>query len=196
MTISHLLEDFAGASDEVEKQDSVDEAIEVSRLDAFEKGYQAGWDDSKKAHKQELTNLSAEFSQNLQDFSFTYHEAFLHLTHAIEPLLQTILEKILPEIAHKALIPKVLAEIKSLTTHLSEPHVCATLNRANGERLQHLIAADQAVTITIDIDENLNDSQVVFKISDCEYSFDIDLTLSQIKQLVSNYFSPQAGAIP
>ncbi len=193
MTIAHLLEDFASFTEDTEQQDNAEEAIEVSRLDGFEKGYQAGWDDSTNAHNQEMRNLSAEFSQNLQDFGFTYHEAFLHLTNSIEPLLQTILEKILPETAHEFLIHKVISEIKLLTNALSEPYVLATLNQANSERLKSLTSSDANVIINIQVDNSMPDSQVIFQISGNEYSFDMDLTISQIKQLVSNYFSSQTG---
>ena len=71
------------------------------QLDAFEEGYRAGWDDAIKAQSDDRTRIS-EFAQNLQDLSFTYHEAYSHAINAMTPLLEDIVRSVLPKIAHEA----------------------------------------------------------------------------------------------
>ena len=80
--------DFGSFSDPILTTDaaSSDEQESV-RLEAFEKGYQAGWDDSSIAHQTEREKVSSELAQNLQDMSFTYHEAYAKLSLAMKPLL-------------------------------------------------------------------------------------------------------------
>ena len=70
MTLSALLEDFS----EPQPGTTValtDVMIEEEKLQAFEKGYQAGWDDSAKAQKDSAAHLSEEFASNIRDLSFT-----------------------------------------------------------------------------------------------------------------------------
>ncbi|MFV0360116.1 MAG: flagellar biosynthesis protein, partial [Tropicimonas sp.] len=70
--------------------------LEEERLVAFDSGYRAGWDDAAAAHADEQGRISAEFAGNLQELSFTYHEARNAVLGEMEGILKGIVDKVLP----------------------------------------------------------------------------------------------------
>ena len=109
MSVSHRYRNFGGAKKPSGQQpESANELTEDLKLQAFEAGYQAGWDDASKAHADGKEKTSAEFAQNLLDMSFTYHEALAKLTVSLEPLMKKVVEKLLPETVRMALSAHIL----------------------------------------------------------------------------------------
>ena len=69
-------------------------SFEEHRLEAYEQGYKAGWDDAATAQADDHTRISAGFARNLQELSFTYHEAKGQILGSLEPLLKEMVTKI------------------------------------------------------------------------------------------------------
>ena len=111
MSLSHRYRNFGGSKASAEPtSEASSETNEDQQLQAFEKGYQAGWDDAVKAQADSIAKVSAEFGQNLQDMSFTYHEALSKLTLSIQPVLAEIIDKLLPSLAQKTLGPQIVGQ--------------------------------------------------------------------------------------
>ncbi len=87
-----------------------EEALEDQKLQSFEEGYQAGWDDAVKAQSDDKTRVSAQLDQSLQEMSFTYHEALAKLTNAMKPLMEQIVDKLLPAMARETLGAHVIEQ--------------------------------------------------------------------------------------
>jgi len=126
MAFSELLESFdADGTEQGSNRTEINQvALENERLASFETGYSAGWEDAVKAQADDQTRVSSDLAQNLQDMSFTYHEAVAHLNKSIEPLLQDIVAKVLPQMAKETLgmqIVEQLAELARAQTGVQEP---------------------------------------------------------------------------
>ena len=66
MSLSHRYRNFGGSKASAEPtSEAASETNEDQQLQAFEKGYQAGWDDAVKAQADSIAKVSAEFGQNL-----------------------------------------------------------------------------------------------------------------------------------
>ena len=100
-SLAAYLEDFGAPLSEVKGYAVSDEVLETERLESFDKGYRAGWDDAIKAKTDEGTQQADAVVQALQDLSFTYHEVHAQLLSNLSPLLDEILQKILPSLARE-----------------------------------------------------------------------------------------------
>lgn len=123
MTIAHLLVDFAKFHSAGPEPVFTDATLEEHQLEAFEQGYQAGWDDSAKAHAEESTRISEELSATLQDWTFTFRDAQSRLIGSLEPFFLQISETLLPALA-QAGAPHLLAD---QLTALAQQHFGETI---------------------------------------------------------------------
>ena len=65
MPISHLLQDFGNYHGSGSKPVLSDATLEEHQLEVFEQGYQAGWEDSARAHEEEHTRISTGLAATL-----------------------------------------------------------------------------------------------------------------------------------
>jgi flagellar biosynthesis/type III secretory pathway protein FliH len=137
MPISNRYADF-GCSPLTEiEEDS--EALENVKLESFESGYQAGWEDAVKAHSDGTQKAISELGQRLEDMSFTYHEVYAKLTLALKPLMVNIILKLLPTIAEQSLHVHILQEVKRVSDLLcmsNMAHASLTKEHDNDDDFQ------------------------------------------------------------
>ena len=114
MSVSHRYKNFGG-SDRAASSDRIqgDDQIEQDKLAAFESGYQAGWDDSTKAQSDNRDKISSEFARNLQEMSFTYHEALAKLTLSLKPVMTEIIDRLLPAMVAQSLAGHILEQVEA-----------------------------------------------------------------------------------
>ena len=116
MPISHLLEDFGALRAPQGAGRTLDEEeLEDFRLAAFEQGYSAGWEDSVKAQTEDQNRVSAELARNLEDLSFTYHEAVNQLMLSTEPVFRALVERVLPQTLAQQFGGHILERIRAVT---------------------------------------------------------------------------------
>ena len=111
------LEDFAVKSQpsEMTPSDTISRAAaEAEKVASYEQGYQAGWDDATQAQAEDQTRIGAEFARNLQELSFTFHEARAHVMQAMEPLLTELVDTVLPSLVSETLGQRILEELQPL----------------------------------------------------------------------------------
>lgn len=121
--LAAFLEDFgsprAGASLPTVSED----ILETERLEAFDRGYRAGWDDAIKAKTDEGAQLADEVIQSLQDLSLTYHEVHAQVLANLGPLFDEILQKILPSLARESLGAHVADELTRIARDMGTVQV-------------------------------------------------------------------------
>ena len=83
---------------------------EAMKLEAFENGYRAGWEDATGAAASEQGHIAADLAQNLRDLSFTLAEAQVAVLAEMRPLLREIVAKLLPVAAHASLAGRIADE--------------------------------------------------------------------------------------
>ena len=97
------------------------EDLEDLRLNAYERGYSAGWEDAMRQADDEASAQRAALARMAEGLSFTFHEAQAHLLGALEPLLKAIAAQILPALAREALVQAVSEALMSVAADLAEP---------------------------------------------------------------------------
>lgn len=173
MPIAHILEDFSveNASQQSVKLMS-DVAIEDQRLASFEQGYTAGWDDAIDAQSSDQTRITGKLTQNLQDISFTYHEALSQMLCSIEPVFQAITESILPEILRETLVPLILEKLTEMARLQAEQPVELVVPAGVGTALRPILSQEFPVPVVLREDSNLVEGQARLRVGVAEQDID------------------------
>lgn len=187
MSITHMLEDFSGSDDNHNISIS-DLTLEEQRLEAFENGYKAGWDDAVKAAKDDARRISSDFAGNLQDISFTLQEAQSGLLTALRPLLSSMVNSILPELARQSLGARVLETLDGLAREALDGPLEIVTAPPNIDALQTLIETRGIENVQITAEPSLGEGQVHVRAPGREQEINLDAVLSQIDAATTGFF--------
>ncbi|MGB8811958.1 MAG: flagellar biosynthesis protein [Paracoccaceae bacterium] len=163
-------------------------AMEEVRLAAYEQGYTAGWDDAVSAQSDDQTRIRADLAHNIQALGFTYHEARMHVLRAIEPLLQEMVGRLLPEMAREALAPLVLETLMPLAEKLAEAPISMILNPAARPAVEALLEHATGIPVTLIEEPTLGEGQVYLRLGDTETRIDLDRAIAEITAAVRGFF--------
>lgn len=188
MPISHLLEDFGSPSFQAQSNGTTELLKEEQRLEAFEQGYKAGWDDASKAQSDSASQISAEFARNLQDLSFTYHEAFAHVMKAMNPLLQQVVEAVLPSLAHQTLGAQVVEQLMELARANGEQPASITVAPENRAAIENILEQEMPFPVDVKEDPAMGEGQVDLRFGQTEQAIELDDVLAGIGQAVAGFF--------
>lgn len=180
-----FLEDFGTPPGAVSQANFSDELLETERLEAFDKGYRAGWDDAIKAKLQDSANLTDGFAQALQDLSFTYHEAHAQILSNLTPLFNEILEKMLPSLARETLGAHISDQLSQLARDTGAVGIEIAVAPGAGEQVSQLVAeAASGLPITVNEVETVADGQAELRLGAKEVSVDLKGVAEQIGEAV------------
>lgn len=186
MAVSHRYIDFGNES--APQAEDVSDALEEVKLDAFETGYQAGWDDAVKAHAAETDKVTSELSQRLEDMSFTYHEVQTKMALALKPLMVGCVTKLLPEIATKSLHAHVLQELGTLIDSTSGKAIEIAVSPDHKAALHDILQDRLSLPFQIAADPALTSGQVYVRVGEAEREIDLDAVLQGIAEAVEAFF--------
>ncbi len=164
-------------------------AIEEAKLAAYEQGYKAGWDDAAAAQSEDQTRIRADLARNLQQLSFTYQEARAHILKAVEPLLEEMVNRLLPETARETLAPMVLERVMPMADELTDQPVVLVLNPAVRVAVETLIEQATGLPMTIEEEPTLPEGQVYIRLGGTEALVDLSRVTADIAAAVRGFFS-------
>lgn len=185
MTLHTILEDFGSTGLQPHRPLLSEEVLENERLDFFDKGYRAGWDDAIKAKADENANMSNELAQKLQDLSFTYHEVHTQVMSNLSPLFEEILEKILPTIAQDSLGAHIAEQLTALARDIGTATVQITVAPDSVGQVQQFVdEVDAELPMDVDGDPNLAAGQAEIRFGRREIVVDLAAVAAQISEAV------------
>lgn len=188
--MSIKLEVFQTASENVGQQTVVLNAMDVeeSKLESYEKGYAAGWEDAAAAQAQDEQKASAELSRNFQTLSFTYLEAKTHVLQALRPLLNALVGALLPELARETLAPTVLETLMPIAETLADAPITIVLNPQARVAVEVMLKDATGLPLHIIEEPSLGEGQVFLRVGDCETEVNLERAINDIAQAVRNFF--------
>ena len=163
-------------------------SLEEAKLTAFDTGYAAGWEDAAAAQSSEQSRISADLARNLQSLGFTYQEARVHVLRALEPLLQEIVGRLLPEVARLTLAPIVLDVLMPMAERMADAPVTLVLNPAARLPVEKLLEQATGMTLTIVEEPSLGEGQVYLRLGTAETRIDLDRATAEITAAVRGFF--------
>lgn len=189
MSIAHLLESFESAGRNESRSISMSElTLEEEKLEAFERGYKAGWDDATKAQVDDRNHVTRDFANNLQELSFTYHEAYGHLARALKPVMRQIVETVLPGVARQSLVPRIAEELSGLAARAGQQEVEIVAAPANTPLLREMLQKDVGFPVRLVEEPSLSEGQAFLRFGESERQIDHDEVLAGIGQAVEAFF--------
>jgi flagellar assembly protein FliH len=188
--LADLLEDFAPGAARTPGQPPAplgEGELEALRLEVFETGYKAGWEDAIKAQSEDRSRLSSAFAQHLQDLSFTYHEAYGQVMSAVTPLLAEITGAVLPRIARASLAPQIAAELEALAREIGTLRVTLAVAPARIEAVAPLLQQDFGFPIDLQPDETLSEDQADIRFAETERQIDLGALVASVTEAVEGF---------
>lgn len=166
-------------------------SLEEHRLEAFEQGYKAGWDDATSAQSEDQSRIAADFARNLQDLSFTYHEARSQILKSLEPLLKEMVAKVLPKLAYENLPQSIVDEVLSIAQCQSEIDIQIVVSPSSRPPLEQLLETQNNINATIVEEPSMADGLAYLRFFDTEKHINLDSILTNVSQSVDGYFEQQ-----
>ncbi len=160
----------------------------------YEHGYKAGWDDAAQAADEEQVKFTAEFSHNLQDLGFTFHEARSHVIHSLEPLLLALVEKLLPELVAQTVAERILEEIAPLAQKYADTPIQVVTSPANCAALEPILSASASWPLELVEEPSLGPGQVFLRSGKVEKHVDMDSVVTAITSAITAMGEENKGA--
>jgi flagellar assembly protein FliH len=196
MAVRFQLETFDTAADDTEAVLLNLSDLEEAKLAAFEKGYSAGWEDAVAAQDTEAARLHADLGRSLQELSFTYHEARVHVLHAMEPLLRDMVSKVLPLLGRESLSRIVLEHLLPLAEGLADAPLQVMLNPASRDTVEDHLAARSSMPLRFVEEPSLGEGQVYLRLGETETRVDLDGVVTAIAAAVAGFFQLENEVTP
>ena len=189
MSLAHRYHNFSSLPSTDDQPELLNpDNVEDAKLQSFEDGYQAGWEDAVKAHEAAKDRIAADFAQNLQDMSFTFHEAFTKLGQAMKPLLTQIVTKVLPEVANKIIVAQVLAQMSDLMADQSENAIQIAVSPKNLDALTELLSEITNIPFELKGEPALGEGQVYLRVNSDEREINLDALIMGFSNALDAFF--------
>lgn len=163
--------------------------IEELRLDSYETGYDAGWEDALRTVATDESRQAGEVANSLLHLSFTHHEARAHFWSAVKPLIIELTTRLLPELAREALAPVVLDTLMPLIDDATDQPIRLRLHPTSRAAVERLLTEAAGLPLVIAEDEALSPGQVYLDLGRTEHRVDMAEALSAIQRTVIDFFA-------
>ncbi|WP_121629564.1 ABC transporter ATP-binding protein [Tropicibacter alexandrii] len=161
--------------------------LEGQKLEAFENGYRAGWDDAVKAQSEDKARISSAFAQHLQDLSFTYHEAYSQVMNGMTPLLNEMVSVLLPSMARATLGLHVVEQLHAMAKEIGTMDVQILVAPTNIDAIAPLIEGDFGFPIELIPDDTVAEEQADIKFGSSERQIDLGDLIASVTEAVAGF---------
>lgn len=167
---------------------------EEQKLQSFEKGYSAGWDDAVNAQSSDKKRVSSELDQSLQGLSFTYHEARSQILNDLKPLLTALTETLLPSLALEQFGQKLSERIFAIAQATPQSAITLRLRAEDIPLVEELLAGQTHLDLDITPDGSLGPGQAALRFGDAEEEINFDSAFQEIRAALSDFYQPNKKA--
>ncbi|WP_099824763.1 hypothetical protein [Oceaniglobus indicus] len=186
------LEDFGGPAARVKSPaampdlDVASTAPAADALDAFDKGYMAGWDDANKAAEAAASESDVNMRQSLEDLGFTYHEARVHVMTALIPLLKGIVTKVLPKLLHDTLGHRIVQEVESMADSAADLPVDLMISPHDAPAIRPVVEDVKTLPLRLIEEQSIAPGQMFLRVGNTEREVDLTGVLDSIAESVAS----------
>ncbi|MBK1634781.1 hypothetical protein [Rhodovulum adriaticum] len=181
------LEDFAAP------QSAADTATEEARLQAYEQGYRAGWDDAAGAASQAQDRLDAQFIATLEEMAFGYHEARAHLMAGLAPLLRAMVDRVLPTLADRGFARTVADTALKLADDLVDQPLELHVGPETADALGRLLGDPPPLPLRVATDPTLGPGQALLSAPSQAREIDIDAMTEGLRCALDDFLTAETA---
>ncbi|WP_293574015.1 ABC transporter ATP-binding protein [Phaeobacter sp.] len=168
MTIAHLLEDFASDTPVLAVPEISEAQIEEQKLASYETGYSAGWDDAVTAKDKEVTNVSSELANSLEDLSFTFLEAQSQLLESLDPMFKVLTSAVLPDTMAASFGHHIVDQLNDMAKVQADQPINIVVSPGEGAAVRALLTRNFSVPVKVCEDVGLSAGQAYLQIGSSE----------------------------
>jgi len=161
---------------------------EEAKLEAFENGYKAGWDDAARSHAENLDNVSVELGRNLQDLSFTYYEARSQILKDMRTVFMELVSKVLPRMAMQSLPALIAEQIAEIANAQVVTRIELRIHPSNLQVVGGLVASQTHLDVTVVGEESLGEGQARLVFAEGEQDIDLSSVLTSALEKTEGFF--------
>ena len=99
------------------------ERLEAERLEAYDKGYAAGWEDATSAAETLRAEQGQALDVRLEELAFTFHEARAHVMRALHPLLEAMVHSAVPKVLHDTLGARLTELVSDMAEEAADAEI-------------------------------------------------------------------------
>lgn len=192
MTSTHLFQDFGELPKKPKATTALGiEEVEDQKLQAFENGYQAGWEDAVKAQADTGGHVSSALAANLQDASFEYHEVRNSLTGAVQTILAEVVETMLPQIARDSLGAHIREQVLTICQGALDRSIEIVVAPESEDAVRAVLAAELGEPFALVTDPLLAPTQAVLRLGSDEREIDLHRLVEGIGTSISTFFATE-----
>ncbi|MEM9434375.1 MAG: hypothetical protein AAGA12_10665 [Pseudomonadota bacterium] len=184
---SMIFEDF-GASPPAKAETVAPEPDIQSTRAIFDEGYEQGWNDAVASSEAEHRKAQTDIAVALQETSFSYVEARMHVLKSMRPLLNAVVSVILPDLAKASLSQRIADELFKLTETLEQPLKISCSPEDLGE-IEKIVNSNASFPVRVAAEPTLAENQVVMKFENGDAEMDLQKTFDSITELLNDFYS-------
>ena len=189
MSISHILSDFTALQATADFQQP--DAMETFRLEVFETGYKAGWDDAAKAYDETNTRLSNDVLRNLCDLSLEHQSNYAQLQTRLTTIVNEISNGLIPTVADQSFAPKLIIFVEQQLKDTGLDTLDLHLSSKTARRLGDLMTPDLADRINLKVSPDLSETQAILQINGDAIEFTFKDAIEKLSDELAGFLSQQ-----
>jgi len=164
---------------------------EDRHLEAYEEGFQAGWDDANAAQSRGSAALETAAMQTLSDLSFTLAEAKSHTLAALKPLMEQLAHSIMPMIARDSLAPLIVEKILEAARKELETDLTLCIAPEDRNAIEVALEGHNDLPLRIVDEETLISGQASLDLGTTQHQIDLPALNAEIENAVSEFYALQ-----
>ena len=161
--------------------------IEDLRLNAYERGYVAGWEDGGTQQDADAAARKLAIERQVEQLNFTYHEARGHVLKALAPLFEAIVGTLLPAVARASVVPLVIEQLLPLAHAAAEAPVTLRISRGSRAAFDAAMAGQMLPPLDIMETDDLADGQAEFAFGIAETRIDLTQAAARIQRAIGQF---------
>ena len=168
------------------------EDIEDIRLNAYERGYRAGWEDGGTQADVDAAARRAAIERQIESLNFTYHEARGHVLKGLEPLLQAMIDAVLPAAARASVASVALDQLMPLAHAAIDAPITLRVGRGSLAAFEAAFEGQPLPPLSLVETDDLDDAQAEFTFGSAETRIDLSHAADAIAQAIDRFYRIQS----
>lgn len=163
--------------------------FETAKLEAYERGYSAGWEDCAKGHEDDLSQIRAELSQTLGDAGFTTLEARQAVLRALTPVFDAVTEVMVPELAQAGLAMRLRELLEEMARAVTQPRLTVRAAPVHVPMIEEIALSQPALTVTVEADAQYGPGHILLTHETAEVRLDLDAVADGIRAAIAAFIT-------
>ncbi len=193
MSLALRLEEFdlpggTGGADGIDASDREEGAREKLQADAYAEGYAAGLAAARQEADADAARLNDALADHFLGLSFTYNEARAQMAETLRPLLETMVARLLPEVARVGL-PGLIAE--AIAPHIEEGAagpLLVALHPARRPAVERGLRLPEGIDLQLVEDPSLGPDEARIAFAQAECRVDPDSAIADMRAQLNEFY--------